>query len=417
MVTTFMINAGVNAIVLGLTPIEKWQAARRFDVVDVMTERWFILTSFVAIITLVVLFVIVSQRGKKKELNFTNRLFFEYANSKGLSRRECEILLEITTITKLKRNESIFTMVTAFDRGAVELAEETRAQHGVETARSLNAELSVLREKLGFQKKSPAEKSKKPSSREIPAGKKLHVTRRRSGDVDNIESTVLENNDIELTIKLTASLETKPGEQWCVRYYFGASVWEFETSVISCNDNILVLNHSDNVRFINRRRFLRVPVNKPTFIARFPFAKTLSTNDENNIENSGAEQDSANGTGDTWGPPEFVPANVTELAGPGLRIETPLEVNIGDRVLVILKLSEEDKKDSSSQKAGSTIPSRVVEDIGEVRHAKVIENGFSIAVELTGLNDSNISELIRATNAALVKTSGKTQDVPEPAAV
>lgn len=421
MVTRFLINAGVNAIVLGLTPIEKWQAARKFDV-DVITGRWFILTCIATIITLVVLFVIVSRRGKKKEQNVTNQLFFEYANSKGLSRREREILLDITTITKLKRNESIFTMVTAFDRGAAELTEKTRTQHGIEAARSLSAEFSVLREKLGFQKKSPAaksstERSKKPSSKEIPAGKKLHIARRSSGDVANIESTVLENNDIELTVKLTVSLESKPGEQWCVRYYFGASVWEFETSVISCNDNILVLNHSDNVRFINRRRFLRVPVNKPTFIARFPFAKTLSANDESNGENSGAEQDSANSTGDTWGPPEFVPANVTELAGPGLRIEAPLEVNVGDRVLVVLRLNEEDNKDSSSRKAGSTASLRIVEDIGEVRHAKVIENGFSIAVELTGLNDSNISELIRATNAASLKTSGKTQDIPEPAAV
>ena len=58
-----------------------------------------------------------------------------------------------------------------------------------------------------------------------------------------------------------------------------------------------------------------------------------------------------------------------------------------------------------------------MEDIGEVRHAKVIESGFSIAVELTGVNDSNISELIRATNAALMKTKGKTGDVPEPATV
>jgi hypothetical protein len=214
---------------------------------------------------------------------------------------------------------------------------------------------------------------------------------------------------------LSVSLESKPGEQWCVRYYFGASVWEFETSVISCNDNVLVLNHSDNVRFINRRRFFRVPVNRPTFIAPFPFAKTLSTNDEN--DNEGEGQDPANSTGDNWGPPEFVPANVTELAGPGLRIETPLEVNVGDRVLVVLQLSEEENMDSSLRNARSKTPLRIVEDIGEVRHAKVIENGFSIAVELTGVNDSNISELIRATNAALMKTKGKTQDIPEPAAV
>jgi len=416
MVTTFLINTGINTILLGLTPIEKWEAARRFDA-DVVSERWFILAGIAAIIMLVVLFILISRKTWKKEQNITNQLFFDYANSKGLSQRECEILLDITIITKLKRSESIFTMVTAFDRGAAELIEESRAQHGVETAKSLSTELSVMREKLGFQKKTPVAKPKKPTSREIPAGKKLHVTRRKDGDVADIESTVLENNDIELTIELSVSLESGPGEQWRVRYYFGASVWEFETSVISCDDNILVLNHSDNVRFINRRRFVRVPVNRPTFIAHFPFAKTLSTNDENNIDNFGEGQDPANSTGDKWGPPEFVPANVTELAGPGLRIETPLEVKIGDRVLVVLQLNEEKSDDSDSQKDASKIPLRIVEDIGEVRHAKVIESGFSIAVELTGVNDSNVSELIRATNAALMKTKGKTRDVPEPATV
>ena len=85
-------------------------------------------------------------------------------------------------------------------------------------------------------------------------------------------------------------------------------------------------------------------------------------------------------------------------------------------MLVVLQLNEEGF-DSDSQKADSGTSLRIVEDIGEVRHAKVIEDGFSIAVELTGVNDSNISELIRATNAALMKTKDKTRDVPEPATV
>jgi hypothetical protein len=94
-----------------------------------------------------------------------------------------------------------------------------------------------------------------------------------------------------------------------------------------------------------------------------------------------------------------------------------LEVNVGDRVLVVLQLNEEESMNSDSQKAGSGTSLRIVEDIGEVRHAKVVEDGFSIAVELTGVNDSNISELIRATNAALMETKGKNRDVPEPATV
>ena len=410
MVTASVITTGVNAVVLALTPIERWHAARRLD--STSTDyRLFILLSVIAIIILTALLIAASYSHKVKERKVTNKVFINYAQRIGLSRRERQILLDIANRTKLKRIESIFTMVTAFDRGSAELIKDVHARRGAKTSKNLSAQLSVLREKLGFEKKHPilagsAANSNKSSSKQIPPGKQLHMTRRKTGNEANIESTVIENNDVELTVKLKASLESKPGELWSVRYYFGASVWEFETSSISCYGNILVLNHSNNIRFINRRRFLRVPVKKPTFIARFPFARTLLSNSNSG---QGTGQDSTNISENSWGPPEFVPASVTELAGPGLRIEAPLEVKVGDRVLVILKLSEEDDQKPGSNRTGKTAPEKIVEDIGEVRHTKSIKNGFSIAVELIGLSDPNINELIRATNAASLKTRAKTK--------
>jgi hypothetical protein len=410
MVTASVITTGLNAVFLALTPIERWHAARRLDSAST-DQRLFILLSVVAIIILTVLLIAASYNNKVKERKATDKVFVNYAQRMGLSRRERHILLDIAKITKLKRIESIFTMVTAFDRGAAELTKDVLVRRGAKTCKNLSAQLSVLREKLGFEKKKiiPAgssANSNKPSSKQIPTGKQLHMTRRKAGDSTNIESTVIENNDVELTVKLKVSLESKPGELWSVRYYFGASVWEFETSSISCYGNILVLNHSDNIRFVNRRRFLRVPVNKPTFIARFPFARMLQSKSDSG---RGTGKDSIIISGNGWGPPEFVPASVTELAGPGLRIEAPLEVKVGDRVLVILKLSEEEDQKTGSNRTGKTAPEKIVEDIGEVRHTKSIKNGFSIAVELTGLSDPNINELIRATNAASLKTRAKTK--------
>jgi len=407
MVTASVITTGLNAFFLALTPIERWHGARRFD--SSSTDyNWFILLSVIAVIILTVLLIAANYNNKNKERKATNKIFINYATRTGLSRRERQILLDIAKITKLKRIESIFTMVTAFDRGAAELTKNVLALRGARTSKNLSAQLSVLREKLGFEKNSSisAVNSNKPSSKHIPTGKQLHMTRRKTGDEANIESTVIENNDVELTVKLKVSLESKPGELWSVHYYFGASVWEFETSSISCYGNILVLNHSDNIRFINRRRFLRVPVKKPTFIARFPFARMLQPK---NDSGRGTSKDSADISGNTWGPPEFVPASVTELAGPGLRIEAPLEVKVGDRVLVILKLSEEEDNKPGSNRTGRTAPEKIVEDIGEVRHTKRIKNGFSIAVELIGLSDPNISELVRVTNSASLKTSAKNQ--------
>ena len=418
MTTAPIITAGLNAAVQALTPIEKWRAARRMET-GFVGENWLILVCAIVIVVLTVLLIVATYKHMAKERKTANQLFFEYSDRAGLSRRERQILMDIAAGTKLKRNESIFTMVTAFDRGATELTKETLAGQGAQAGSRLSEELSVLREKLGFQRqraasKGPAAKPNRPSTRQIPAGKKLHITRRKGDESADIESTVVENNDTDITVKLKVSLESSPGELWCVRYYFGASVWEFETSSVSCDGSILVLNHSDDVRFVNRRRFVRVPVNRPTLIARFPFA--IPTPDKDRGKNrSEAGPDSAGASGETFGPPEFVPASVTELAGPGLRIEAPLEVNVGDRVLVILKLSEEDGRRSGSQTNGKRTSAKIVEDIGEVRHTRALQNGFSIAVELTGLSDSNIGELVRATNAASLKGGARSREVPEPA--
>ena len=401
MVTASVITTGMNAVFIAMTPIERWHAARQLDSAST-DQRLFIILSVVAIIILTVLFIAAGYRQKVKEQNVVNKVFALYAERMGLSRLERQILLEIADRTKLKSIESVFTMVTAFERGAAELTKDALAHRGAKASKNLSAQLSVLREKLGFEKRrsTTLATSNKSSSKQIPAGKQLHITRPNADDPTSIESTVIENNDVELTVKLNESLESKTGELWSVRYNFGASVWEFETTSISCYGNILVLNHSDNIRFINRRRFLRVPVNKPTLIARFPFARTLQPEND-------SDRGPTNISESSWGPPEFVPASVTELAGPGLRVEAPLDVKVGDRVIVILKLSEQEQQKPNSQINGNTAPEKILEDIGQVRHTKRIKDGFSIAVELTGLSDPNINELVRVTNAASLETRAK----------
>jgi hypothetical protein len=422
-----VMTSGFNMIVLALTPIERWKAAGQQN--TGLSEHWFILTGFAVIIILTVLLLIVSYNRIARERKFSGQLFFDYAEQRGLSGRERQILLKIAQKAGLKRYPAIFSMVGAFDAGAKKMIKECFAKQGAEESKWLKTELSFLREKLGFQKKSSASigsasKLKRPSSRHILTGKKLYVTRRKSPNLGDIESTVIKNDNMELTIKLTIAVESKPGELWRARYSFGASLWEFDSSVVRYNDDILVLNHSDDVRFISRRRFLRVTVNKPAFIARFPFSiKMSSDNNNNRNKGSATKRISENEPGSTWGPPEFMPATVTELGGPGLRIETNLEVKAGDRVLVIVNLSEEKAQDLNPPSKNTSLrsvlstdrkskPSKIVEDIGEVKQVRALENGSSIAVELTGLSDSNLNELIRATNAAYKKTNGNSKGAP-----
>ena len=416
-----------NVIFLALTPVDRWKAAGQHS--TGFNQHWFILIGVAVIIILTFLLLMVSYNRITRERKVSGQLFFDYAEQRGLSGRERQILLKIATKAGLKRKQAIFSMVGAFDTGARKMIEECLAQQGAEESKWLRTELSFLREKLGFQKKnsvsigSPS-KLKRPSSRHILTGKKLYITRRKSPNLGDIESTVIKNDNIELTIKLTTPVESKLGELWRARYSFGASVWEFDSSVVRCNDDILVLSHSDDIRFISRRRFLRVQVNKPAFIAHFPFSRMLSSNKNNNSKRSSSIRSTINESGDTWGPPEFMPATVTELGGPGLRIETKLEVKAGNRVLVIVNLSEEKGQDlnpsSKSSSLSSVItrnrkntPSKIIEDIGEVRHVEAIQNGSSIAVELTGLSDSDLNELIRATNAAYKRANNNSKDTPD----
>jgi hypothetical protein len=389
-----------------------------------MATRWFVIIAVAAIIILAALLLVVSLHRTTQGLKITDRLFLDnavfldYAEKGGLSARECQLLLDIATKAGLEQSSAIFTMDNAFDRGAARMIRESLArQQGTDEAKQLRSELSFLREKLGFQKRRTSSigsprRAKKLSSRQIPVDSKIHMTRRKTRDSGDIEVTVIKNDDMELIVKSAMPVKIAPGEFWRVRYYFGASVWEFDTSVVGCDGDMLVLNHSDDVRFINRRRFLRVPVNKQAYVAHFPFARTRPPDGEADKKDAEAKQGLSDACGGCWGPPEFVPAVVTELAGPGLRIEVPMEVKVGDRMLVVLRLDEEENKGSAApgQDSKPAAP-RIVEDIGEVRHTKSVQNGLSIAVELTGLSDSNVNELIRATNLASLKASAESQGV------
>jgi len=406
MAITALTKAGLDILFLALTPVERWEAARRFSS-NSTVERPFIFIGVIAIIALAVVFFMISFNRTRQMKKVADSRFAEYSRKIGLSGRERQILFDISNKAGLKQKDSIFTLDTAFNRGVAKIKKVLEGGQETKANNRLKSELTVIREKLGFQKASAGStaKLKKLSSRQIPIGKKLLITRRKGQDTGDIESTVTQNTDTKLAVELTTPVKITFGEYWCVRYHFGVSVWEFDTSVVSYDGRTLVLNHSNDIRFINRRRFVRVPVRKPAFIARFPFARTASDGNKEAAVN----QNSGITSFRTLRLPEFVPGVVTELAGPGLRIESTLEVRTGQRVLVVFGLDDEQESNSIVTSGGSNSAiSKIVEDIGEVRHTREIKNGLSIAVELTGLSDADIDDLIRATNAAMVRANANT---------
>jgi len=248
MLTVPVITIGLN-ILLALTPTQRWRAAgRQFNSGNFMPEHWFIITCIIVVVVLIVLFLVVSYKRVVRGRKVANELFLDYAEKRGLNQHERQILRNIADSVGLDRSESIFTMGGDFDRGTAKMIEESIAQQGAEESSRLKAELSFLREKLGFQRQHSTSigsvtNLKELSSRQIPASKKVRITRRTNRVSDDIEAIVVENNDMGLAVKLTVPSKITLGEFWRVRYYFGASVWEFDSSAVSYDGEILTCSY------------------------------------------------------------------------------------------------------------------------------------------------------------------------------
>jgi len=401
----------LSTALLGLTPVERWQAARRLNN-SFISNYGFVLVTAIVLVVLITVLVWVSYSRILQGRKVVEQSFINNATRRGLSSHEQNILRQIISHSGLEQGDSIFTTQDAFERGVAKLMQAIAAKHTPQESEQLKAGLSFLREKLGFKPSaSPVSgNTRDASTRQIPVGKEIQIERRKAHGSESIEAVVTENDDMAVTVKLAMSLRTKPGDIWRAHYYFGSYVWEFDTSVVRCNGDILVLNHSEDVRSINRRRFSRVPANRPALIASFPFFKTVESGTDSGRGHTKTKRRSASVLKSSWAVPEFVPAVVTELAGPGLRIEAPLEVKAGDRLLIVFKLDDEGRKNSTSNKTSKATTSRIVGDLAQVRRCTALEKGFSIAVELVGLSDSDIDQLMQATKEASSKASAKDQD-------
>ena len=180
-----------------------------------------------------------------------------------------------------------------------------------------------------------------------------------------MSADIIENSRFELKLNTQEIFPGSPGEIWRVLYQLGAVIWKFDSFVVSCQGNELTLSHTENIRFINRRRFVHAPVDLHGYIARFPCAKTI---DDKKLEFL----------------PQFISATITELSGPDLLITAPLKVRTGERVMVVFELEKD----------------RVIQSAAEVRRCDEDDDGYLIAVELVNLNEVCINELITATNNA-----------------
>jgi hypothetical protein len=425
MTTETVITKAFYVMIQVLTPQQRWQALKEFET-TLTFQRLLALIGVAALIILVLLLIWVSYKRTNEERKINEKLFFNSSKRLGLSEHERQILLQVVKKSGLKQKDAIFSMEDAFLRGAGKLIDESiaarpdslkSAHQKAEENEKLISDLASLREKLGFLPYGATNlktTSKKLSTRQIPVGTMLQITPHKTPRSAGLESEVIQNNNIEITLKLKTPVQSEPGTRWNARFNSVTSVWEFDSSVVCCDGNVLVLRHSDDIRFINRRRFARTKVNKPAFVACLPFVKVHNSrltgvSPETTHRAEQTEQRSIGDSISSWGIPEFVPAVVTELAGVSLCLDVPLNVKLGERLIIIFKLDEERNRDAGSQKNSKTTTSKIIQNIGEVKSTKAIENGQSIVVELIGLSDSEVSKLVRATNSALAKSETASQ--------
>lgn len=384
---------GTEHILLQLTALERWEAARQLGS-GRASLHGFTLLAVILLVVLVVLLIWVSYSRWAQRRSRTREVFSENALRRGLGARDRQILLAIVLRSGLRRTHDVFTAVDAFDRGAVKLLAECSRTRTTQENEHLRMEVGRLREKLGFQIASLAGDMAglgPVSSRDIAPGRTIELTRTRPADGLVARGEVVRNDEIEFAVKLATPIESRPGDCWQARHYSGLSAWEFDTSTVRCDGIRLALDHCDQVQSTNRRRFPRVVVHGHALIAYLPFRQARPSRPATGTVAEARTASWVAGSIPLGEAPVFAEGRVMELAGPGLRIEAAVQVHTDDRVLVVFTLDS----------ASVDVPGGwgTIAGIGRVRHCRSTDCGMSIAVELTGLSDVEIDELAYITAA------------------
>jgi len=171
---------------MALKPLERLQSARRLTAPP---QGWFVNVCIAALVVLCAVFVIVTVHRIIKELKSSAQLFAKYANRRGLSERERQLLRAIAKLAHLKRSESIFTMGKAFDHGSAAMIERVHSRQDAAARASLKQELAELRAKIGYHGSGSLEtdSATKQGTKQILERKKLFITRRHGERLTDIE--------------------------------------------------------------------------------------------------------------------------------------------------------------------------------------------------------------------------------------
>ncbi len=310
-----------------------------------------------AVLISVALIALLSHRGRVGRRRGW-RAFVAQAEEAGLSREEQNLLAKIARTAGLTNLNSIFTSEQAFHKGVRGMAagnDALKVGNGICVGCAF---LVLLREKLGFQ--GPPTEAKLGAIKLAPISPGTSLAVIRPLDNSSFKAIVTDSKGSEeLSVVPEAPVDGRAGESWVLRLAQGGTVWEFNALLLRADRERVVLKPIGEIRWINRRRFVRAHTRRPAYVASFPFNKPMRKGDV----------------------PEFIPAALIEIGGPGVQLIAPMKAKNGQRVLVVMEPNDK----------------RLVQSVGIVRRTARDALGTRMSVELVGLTTRDINELAKAT--------------------
>lgn len=365
-----------NLLAAGLSPYERFEAMRQLEQgpregwAALLSNKWFLVLGWSLIVVLLLILAAIRQQQRERNRQRQLRLFEEKANLFGLTPEERQVLLLIARQARVKQLVNVYFRPQEFEAGMTRLLRRTLAGADEEQKKRQITVIESIKYKIGFVKNSVANKgryrrSQYLTSRQIPTDTEIGIVPNLPMETREHRAKVLSNEVTGITLEGAGPISLKAGDACTLQYRMGSVLWGFDVVVISSEGTRLKVCHVDHARYINRRRFVRVPLHQPVWVAKFPVFVCSSKPSL----------------------PVFEQAEVVEFSGPTVRIRGGLNLNRRERVLVMFEVE----------------PGRVVQDIAEVQRVGRTGTGPFCVVELIGLDTRSEDEMIRLTNQAAIE--------------
>ncbi len=356
---------GFEPLARGASAIDRWSGMRSFTSGSDggMSWVWWIIIAVVLLAVIILAYLLIKRMSGRRATPGGDE-FRRRGIELGLREQELKLLKHITRLLVLKNPASIYTSQSVFRDGIDLLMRSEKVTAMTDRMRAgTSALLESIREKLGFQRPFDDGSEVAVNSRQVAAGAKVYIT--TPDNFESVEAVVVETGPSEFELEADVPPPAKAGDVWVIRHPVGQSLWEFDATVVRTDEGKVVLGHSHRIRMINLRRFPRVATNKPAQVAMFPFTE------QNPILEA----------------PEFVPATVVEIGGAGLLVEMPMQTEVDEKVILVVKIDNE----------------RLIQGTGKVRRVfKDKQGNRMVAMELVGLNSNELAELICETNLVAI---------------